>query len=162
MLQQGAVTLYETSAILRYIEELHPEPSFLPATALGRARMEQWISVVSAYLDRSITRAYIIERFAPMIFQRPSDEAKIAAALPEVARQLGLLDAGLADQAYLADDRVSLADLLVVPIVSYLSRLPDTQAMVRENTRLRVWLEALVARPAMAATEPELGLTSAA
>src|SRR5438105_11816011 len=49
ILQHGEFTLYETSAIVAYLEEVFPMPSLQPETAQGRARMNQWISAVNSY-----------------------------------------------------------------------------------------------------------------
>lgn len=46
ILQHGDFTLYETSAIVAYLEEVFPMPSLQPETTQGRARMNQWISAV--------------------------------------------------------------------------------------------------------------------
>jgi glutathione S-transferase len=48
ILQNGDFTLYETSAIVAYLEEVFPTPSLLPETAEDRARMNQWISAVNS------------------------------------------------------------------------------------------------------------------
>ena len=49
ILQHGDFTLYETSAIVAYLEEVFPTPSLRPETAQGRARMNQWIGAVNSY-----------------------------------------------------------------------------------------------------------------
>ncbi|MEM7226624.1 MAG: glutathione S-transferase family protein [Pseudomonadota bacterium] len=161
-LRHGALVLYETSAILRYGAEAFEGPSFVPETVLGRARMEQWISAINAYMDKTMTRAYIIERLAPKVLGRPSDEAAIAAALPEIDRQLGIIDESLARQAYLADEAISLADLLLAPILAYLRKLPDAAPLVAKHASVARWIEAMEARPAMAATDPEPPVETAA
>jgi hypothetical protein len=48
-LRHGDFMLYETSAIVAYIEELFPTPALQPDTPQGRARMNQWISAVNSY-----------------------------------------------------------------------------------------------------------------
>src|SRR5437764_5980892 len=49
ILQHGDFVLYETSAIVAYLEEQFPMPSLYPDTPQGRARMNQWISAVNSY-----------------------------------------------------------------------------------------------------------------
>lgn len=161
-LRHGDLVLYETSAILRYAEETFAGPSFTPESVLGRARMEQWISAINDYLDKAMTRAYVIERMAPTVLKRPSDEAAIAAALPEIDRQLGILERALSEHAFLADDKISLADLLLAPILAYLKRLPDSAPLVDKHPQVARWLAALESRPSMAATDPQATVDSAA
>src|SRR5882762_4300948 len=49
ILQHGEFVLYETSAIVAYLEELFPSPALHSATVEGRALMNQWISAVNNY-----------------------------------------------------------------------------------------------------------------
>src|SRR5437667_9504956 len=49
ILQHGDFTLYETSAIVAYLEEVFPTPPLQPETAQDRARVNQWISAVNSY-----------------------------------------------------------------------------------------------------------------
>ena len=49
-------TLYETSAIVRYVDEIVPEPSLQPDSARGRARALQIAGVVDAHACRPLVR----------------------------------------------------------------------------------------------------------
>ncbi len=49
ILQHGDFTVYETSAIVSYLEETFPKPALQPKSARDRARMNQWISAVNSY-----------------------------------------------------------------------------------------------------------------
>jgi glutathione S-transferase len=42
-------TLYETSAIAAYLDEVFDPPKLTPENPQKRARMNQWISAVNAY-----------------------------------------------------------------------------------------------------------------
>src|SRR5215467_7428997 len=44
ILKRGDFVLYETSAIVAYLEELFPTPALYPAAIEDRALMNQWIS----------------------------------------------------------------------------------------------------------------------
>ena len=49
ILRHGDFTVYETSAIVAYLEEIFPKPGLQPNSARDRARMHQWISAVNSY-----------------------------------------------------------------------------------------------------------------
>ena len=155
-LRHGDLVLYETSAILHYADEAFDGPSFSPDSAQDRARMEQWNQRHQCLHGSDHDRSYIIERFAPAAFRRPSDEDLIAATLPEIDRQLGIVEDALVKQAFLAGARVSLADLLLAPILAYLNRLPESAPMVADRPKVSGWLEAMEARPSMQATVPDV------
>src|SRR3954467_6398849 len=48
-LQHGEFMLYETGAIVRYIDEVFDGPKLTPGDAVKRARMDQWIGNVDSY-----------------------------------------------------------------------------------------------------------------
>jgi maleylacetoacetate isomerase len=47
-LEDGAVRLVQSTAILEYLEERHPEPPLLPTDAAGRARVRAIVGMVAA------------------------------------------------------------------------------------------------------------------
>src|SRR5205823_10892661 len=49
ILQHGDFTLYETSAIAAYVDEVFDGPKLTPADPQKRARVNQWISAINAY-----------------------------------------------------------------------------------------------------------------
>lgn len=50
--------LPESTVILRYLEDLFPEPSLLPADAAGRARMNTLAAVVDTYVMAPVIRLF--------------------------------------------------------------------------------------------------------
>src|SRR5262249_28662995 len=49
ILQHGDFTVYETSAIVNYVEETFDNVALRPASPRERARTDQWISAVNSY-----------------------------------------------------------------------------------------------------------------
>src|SRR5437762_6394681 len=49
ILEHGDFTLYETSAIVAYVDEAFAGAKLTPADPQRRARMNQWISAVNSY-----------------------------------------------------------------------------------------------------------------
>ena len=49
ILRHGDFTVYETSAIVSYLDESFPKPALQPKSVRDRARMNQWISAVNSY-----------------------------------------------------------------------------------------------------------------
>ena len=93
-LKLGERTLYETSAILRYVDEAYPGPALMPADPFARAQAEQWISAFNAYLDHAFVRDYVIPYVFPSGPDGKPDRAKIEAALPALRKGLLVLEAG--------------------------------------------------------------------
>src|SRR5258707_1327178 len=108
--------LYETQAILRYIDEGFPVAPLQPTDLHQFARMSQIMGIVDAYVYPSIAGGILFNRILAPRLGLPVDESAIAAALPrarlcvaEIARLQG-------DQPYLTGERLTLADLMVIPL----------------------------------------------
>src|SRR5712675_2705980 len=116
ILQHGDFVLYETSAIVAYLEELFPTPSLQPNTPRGRARMNQWISAVNSYYYPYMIYHVGHER---NVFPRlgiPSDEEVVAHALPKIEIGLQLMQRQLADgRPYLVGADPTIADYYLLP-----------------------------------------------
>ena len=116
ILQHGDFMLYETSAIVAYLEELFPTPSLQPDTTQGRARMNQWISAVNSYYYPYMIYHVGHER---NVFPRlgiPSDEKVVAHALPKIEVGLQVAEKQLSHgQGFLLGEEVTLADYYLLP-----------------------------------------------
>lgn len=141
-LTHGDVVLYETLAVTRYIDEAFDGPALQPADPAGRARMSQWISVYSSYFDPPVMRQVVIQR----LLRDPSDEAMIAAGIPESERSLGVIDEALGRSPYFVGDDLTLADCFYVPVVDYLSMTPEGEAMLAKTGNVTAWLDRMRTR----------------
>jgi glutathione S-transferase len=75
--------LYETQAILRYLDETLSEPSFTPDSATGRMKMNQLIGVCGDYLFPESARTIVFQRvIGPALLGMEPDEAASAASWP--------------------------------------------------------------------------------
>jgi glutathione S-transferase len=151
-MQHGDFTLYETSAILRYIDEAFDGPRLTPADLRRRARMEQWMSSINAYYDGSMVRRILLQYYFP-----PSgtpDRAVIDKAAEEARKQVAVLDEALAEGPYLLGAEISLADLLLCPILSYFFRTPEGETMLAGSKNIRRAGDAIHARKSFTDTAP--------
>ena len=94
ILQHGDFTLYETSAIARYVDEGFEGPALQPKDVRARARMNQWISSVNSYYYPYMIYHVTHERLVFPQLGIVSDEEVVAHALPKVQRALGVLEKG--------------------------------------------------------------------
>ena len=77
--RDGEFTLYETSAIVRYIEESFPGPSLLAGNARLRATMEQWVSLINCHAYDAMVRRYVLQYVFPKGANGAPDRAVIDA-----------------------------------------------------------------------------------
>ena len=124
--EHGDVQLYETQAILRYLDAVLSEPSLQPDAPRARARMDQIIGITDCYVMPFITIGISVERLvSQLLWGRGPDEAKVAAALPDAricVRELERLKAGA---PYLAGERLSIADLMLASHFDYFAATPE-------------------------------------
>lgn len=139
--------LYETGAIIRYVDEAFAGPPLQPADAKHRARMNQVISILDNYAYRTLVWDIFVERVRAPKQGRAADEQKIAAALPKAATCLGALEAIMDGGAFLAGDALTLADLHAAPMFAYFRLAAEGEAMLRRHPLLHSWWERLAQRP---------------
>ena len=152
--EHDGFALYETQAILRYIDEGFPVAPLQPTDLHQFSRMNQVIGIVDAYAYPSIIGGIVFNRMLAPRLGLPVDEASVTAAQPrarlcvsEIARLMG-------DDPYLAGERVSLADLMVIPLFYYFGRLPEGEAPLAEHPNIRPWMRRMEERQSFQVTKP--------
>ena len=155
--EHDGFALYETCAIERYIDEAFDGPALQPADPRGRARMTQIISLLDSYTYGPTVGTLVIQRLVVPMMDGTPDEAAIEAALPKVRDCMAALEGLLGDQAFLAGESLSLADLHLAPIFDYFTATPESAPILEDKAGLHRWWEAVKARPSMAETAPKLG-----
>jgi glutathione S-transferase len=149
ILDHGDFRLYETQAILRYLDRVIPNPPLTPADPKAEARMNQLCGITDWYVMPDISAGISFDRVVKPKFGLPVDEAKIAAAVPraqiciaEVARLLG-------DLTYMAGEQVSIADLMLAPHVTFMSESPEGKALLEPHANIRAWVARMEERPSL-------------
>jgi glutathione S-transferase len=161
-IRHGEFHLYETQAILRYVDARFPNPPLQPGDAESIGRMNQAIGINDWYLFPQVARVIVFERIVgPVLFGQTPNEDAIAAALPDARLCLGELDRLLGRNAHLAGADFSLADIQLAPQIEYLAATPEGASIIA-GTGLHAWLERVGARASMRATLPPAALRRAA
>ena len=147
-------TFYETSAILRYIDEVFPNPPLMPKTAIERARVNQVLSIVDSYgYTPSVTNLFIPRVLVPSLGGE-TDMEKVEAAKAPATLFVKELERLLGSAQYYGGVSVSLADLHVLPVVTYLVATPEGKAIAENAPNLRTWLGRMQKRASVQAMMP--------
>jgi len=100
--------LYETQAILRYIDRIFPGPSLTPADPKAAARMDQVMNINDWYLFQGVANVIVFHRvIGPRLLGVAPDEAAIAAAMPQAYVVFGEFAQLLGSQPCFAGDQLS-------------------------------------------------------
>jgi glutathione S-transferase len=152
--EHDGFALYETQAILRYIDEGFPVAPLQPTDLHQFSRMNQIIGIVDAYAWDAIAAGVLVNRVLKPRMGLPVDEAAIAAALPRARLCVSEISRLMGDQPYLTGDRVTLADLMVIPLFYFFGRLPEGEAPLAEHANIRPWMRRMEARQSFQVTKP--------
>lgn len=156
VLGHGDFLLYETQAILRYLDRVLPAPALTPADPRAAARMDQAMNINDWYLFRGVADVIAFQRVVgPRLMGLTPDEAAIAAAMPKAHRVMAELSRLLREQPFFAGSGLSLADLMLAPQLDFLAEAPEWMALTEGRANLLAWLERMRSRPSMQATSWE-------
>jgi glutathione S-transferase len=138
--------LYESAAILNYLEATRPTPSLLPA-GRERALVDLHIRLCDAEFARHAGTILFPRRFLPA---ERWDRAAMQQASDKIGKHLEMVEAALGDREYLVGDALSLADVAYLPFLHFLPLLEVTP-----GPRVTSWSSRLLSRPSALATVPD-------
>ena len=142
-LDDGTV-LTESLAICRYLEALHPEPALMGQGALGCAQVEMWTRRMELQISQPIVNVFLhsSEFYRTRITQVP---AYADWSRDQALSGMRWLDQVLANQAFVAGDRYTLADI-VAQCAFVLGKAVGLR-ITPETPHLGRWFTEVSARP---------------
>lgn len=150
ILKHGDFVVYETAAIVGYIDDAFDGPKLTPADPRQRAGMHQWISAVNGYYYPYLIYHVSHERNVFPQLGIPSDEKVVGHAMPNVEVCLQVLERELSDgREFLLGPELSLADFFMLPIIHAFGFAPEAQAMYSKFPSICAWRERMEALPTM-------------
>ncbi len=152
--EHGDFRLYETGAIIRYVDDAFEGPSLQPSDPKVRARVNQVIGVADSYAYPDLVWGIYVERVSKPAKGLAADEARIAAAWPKAEVCLDALSSLLGGAPWFGGSTISLADLHLAPMIYYAMKAPEARTLIAKHANLSAWWERLVARPSMSRTIP--------
>ena len=140
------LSLYESRAIARYLNELYPTPfPLIPATVEGRAVMEQWVSVEGQHFAVEMRNLCRERVWGPRFSGRQGDEAVVEKAVKALRKVLGVMERRLEESQWLAgggDEGMTLADVLFVPLLEEVRETREGREVVfGEHPKVKAWFE---------------------
>ncbi len=136
VIEDGAVTLADSNAILVYLEGRYAPGSWLPREPLAAAQVQRWLSVAAGPLAFGPAAARVIR-----LFGRTDDPAT---AIALAGKLFQVMERELAARAFLAGPAPTLAD---IANYSYIARAPEGGVSLEPYPNLRAWLARIEALP---------------
>jgi glutathione S-transferase len=111
----------ETIAILAYLDEKHPEPPLFGTTPRDTGLIWQLISEINEYV-----RDPVSEGITGPIFRGNANDSEganaVMAARGPAHKALNWVNDKLAESSYLAGDKVSATDIVLLPVIQAVTR----------------------------------------
>jgi glutathione S-transferase len=146
-LDDGGFVLFESTAILNYLEATQPTPPLVPADVRGRALVDMHVKLCDLQFTRYAGTIIFPKRFLP---KDKWNTVAIAEAKAEIEKHFAILSQHLAARTYLVAEQFSLADVCYIPFLEFLPLMEITPP-----SAVAAWSERLLARPSAVATRPE-------
>jgi glutathione S-transferase len=141
------LVLYESTAILEYLEAKYPQPvALVPADIKQRALVSMHMKLCDLQMARQAGLIILSKRFVPQASWRLEE---MAMARKELDKHFTILDKELVGKQYLVAERFTLADVCYVPFLEFLHLLE-----VDVPGNVRAYSERLLSRPSSVATKP--------
>lgn len=140
VLDHDGFEMYESRAIIRYLDRALPGTSLTPSDLRDQARMDQFLSIEQSYFSGpTIQLLYQARGGQP-------DEKVVAEQRAKLAHTADVLDRRLGESRYVAGETFSLGDITYMPYLALLERLGHGD-IAKERTNVARWWSEVSARP---------------
>lgn len=147
-------TLFESSAICRYLASVEKSELYPVANPYQCGQIDQWMAFFASHLGR-VTNSYAFEKVAKVKygFGTPNNEA-MEAALGEIKTQMPMLDAHLASNDFLVGQTLTIADCYAF---AYMENAELADFPLSEYPNVLRWYSEMRERPATSRAWKKLG-----
>ncbi|HEX8532749.1 MAG TPA: glutathione S-transferase family protein [Allosphingosinicella sp.] len=147
--RDGDFAISDSTAIVTYLEALHPEPELIPSDPKARARTI-WFDEFSDTIMMACGGKMFFNRVvAPRFLKRDGDLAAAdKAEQEELPPILDYLETVIPDSGFLVEDRLTLADISIASPFANFRHMGVN--CVASRPRLARYVDAILARPSFA------------
>ncbi|HEY8100192.1 MAG TPA: glutathione S-transferase [Burkholderiaceae bacterium] len=143
VIEDGAVTLSDSTAILVYLAIQYGEPSWLPRDAAGAATVQRYLSLAAGEIAYGPALARKINVFG-LSLDRAGAEAT-------AVQLLSVLNEQLSAQQFLAGKSITIADIAAY---SYIAHAPEGGISLDPYAHIQSWLKRIEAMPGFIPMQP--------
>ncbi len=154
-IDDNGFTLYESAAIVEYLDEQYPQDgaSLFPGDARNRAYIRRLINEADLYFDAASRRLLQAVLFTK---KEEWDESRIKRGREAVAEELSAFEDRLRGEYYA--DEISAADFTIYPMIALVLRMdlrkPDLDAASLVGPKVSAWMKRLESMPLFSTTYP--------
>ncbi len=154
VLDHDGLRILETAAIVRYLNDVLPGRSLVPGTPQDRARMDMIVGLVDSYGYGALVGGVAAYHLFPGFVGGQNDAAR-QAGIENGRKVIEFAMQTRGASPYIAGE-LSLADLFLAPVLSYVMMTPDAAAAT-DVPGFSEWWDRVQALPSYKATQPNFG-----
>ena len=154
VLDHDGMRILETSAIVRYLNDVLPGTSLVPATPKDRARMDMVVGLHDSYGYGALIGGIAAYHLFPD-FVGGKNDAMRNAGIENAHKVIHLAMKTKGESMFIAGD-LSLADLFLAPVIFYVSLTPDFADLL-DIRGFSDWWKTVQALKSFQDTQPNLG-----
>jgi glutathione S-transferase len=136
VLEDGAVVLADSNAILVYLATKYGGDTWLPRDPVGAARVQRWLSVAAGPLAFGPAAARLVA-----LFKAPFNQAEVSARAHAL---FAVMESELGNAPFITGERATIAD---VALYSYTAHAPEGGVSLDAYPTIRAWLARIEAQP---------------
>ena len=148
VIDDAGFVLWESQAIMRYLALRERAEELYPQVPQARARIEQWLDWNATSLGPAAGRLWYNTVLAPPTHR---DEAAMVDSKRLLGKALPILEVALARHAFVAGDKLTLADIALAPNFAYLEMCRFDLAA---HTAIASWYGRMSTRESFKKTAP--------
>jgi glutathione S-transferase len=154
VLDHDGLRILETTAIVRYLNDVLPGKSLIPASPKDRARMDMIVGLIDSYGYGALVGGVAAYHLFPDFVGGKNDGMR-ESGIENGGKIIALAMKTKGASPFIAGE-LSLADLFLAPIMFYVSLTPD-QDRFQAIDGFADWWAKIQALPSFIATQPNLG-----
>src|SRR5580704_16473785 len=116
-LEEDGLVLFESTAILNYLEATQPLPALAPTDARGGALVDMHMKLCDLQFTRQAGAIVFSKRFLP---KERWDAGAMADAKSQIEKHLAIVERALAGKSYLVAEQFTVADISYAPFLEFL------------------------------------------
>ncbi|HEY0207294.1 MAG TPA: glutathione S-transferase family protein [Acetobacteraceae bacterium] len=154
VLDHDGLRILETAAIVRYLNDVLPGLSLVPGTPRDRARMDMVVGLMDSYGYGALVGGVAAYHLFPGFVGGQNDAAREAGI--ETGRKVIEFAMQTRGASPFIAGELSLADLFLAPVLSYVMMTPDAAAAT-DVPGFSEWWDRVQALPSYRETQPNFG-----
>lgn len=150
VLEHSDFRIYETGAIVRYLDEAFAQPSLQPENLYARADMNRILSIIDNYAYPSMVWGIYVH-LRETTGTAETDPAFLTAIEQSEKIYDLMVDALGGGQTYLCGANVTLADIYLTCVIEYFTQTKTGNEMIKRHPLLDTWWQKMRSRQDYAA-----------